>query len=307
MKKAIALCLTAAMAASLLTGCGSKTTETTAAAENKTETTAGEAAAEKKDEAAGVVKVIEYDLTDEQYAFGVDKDQPDLLKEVNQFVKDMKSDGTFDEICNRYFGDGTPVPVKSAAYDESKDQLVVATNAAFEPFEYMDGENYVGIDMEIAKALADKLGKELVIQNMDFDAVCLSVGQHKCDVAMAGLTIKPDREEYVAFSDPYYSASQKLITLSTDTEFDACKTADDVNKILEAKGSDLKIGFQNGTTGQFYCEGDDDWGFPGLKMESKGYKNGSLAVQDLLNGNINYVIIDSAPAESITSSINKMQ
>ena len=161
--------------------------------------------------------------------------------------------------------------------------------------------------MEIAKALADKLGKELVIQNMDFDAVCLSVGQHKCDVAMAGLTIKPDREEYVAFSDPYYSASQKLITLSTDTEFDACKTADDVNKILEAKGSDLKIGFQNGTTGQFYCEGDDDWGFPGLKMESKGYKNGSLAVQDLLNGNINYVIIDSAPAESITSSINKMQ
>ena len=82
MKKVIALCLTAAMAASLLTGCGSKTTETTAAAENKTETTAGEAAAEKKDEAAGVVKVIEYDLTDEQYAFGVDKDQPELLEQV---------------------------------------------------------------------------------------------------------------------------------------------------------------------------------------------------------------------------------
>ena len=79
MKKAIALCLTAAMAASLLAGCGSKTTETTAAAENKTETTTGAAAEEKKDEAAGVVKVIEYDLTDEQYAFGVDKDQPELL------------------------------------------------------------------------------------------------------------------------------------------------------------------------------------------------------------------------------------
>ena len=116
----------------------------------------------KSDSAKKTAKVIEVDLTDEQYAFGVDKDQPDLLKEVNQFAADMKSDGTFDEICNRYFGDGTPVPVKSAAYDESKDQLVVATNAAFEPFEYMDGENYVGIDMEIAKALADKLGKELV-------------------------------------------------------------------------------------------------------------------------------------------------
>lgn len=213
LKKLVAITLSAVMCMAALTGCGGKS-----------------------DSAKKTAKVIEVDLTDEQYAFGVDKDQPDLLKEVNQFVKDMKSDGTFDEICNRYFGDGTPVPVKSAAYDESKDQLVVATNAAFEPFEYMDGENYVGIDMEIAKALADKLGKELVIQNMDFDAVCLSVGQHKCDVAMAGLTIKPDREEYVAFSDPYYSASQKLITLSTDTEFDACKTADDVNKILEAKG-----------------------------------------------------------------------
>ena len=252
-------------------------------------------------------KVIDIDLTNEEYAFGVDKNQPELLEKTNEFIAKIKSDGTLDEICKKYFSDGEPEAVKSATLDTSKDQLVVATNAAFEPFEYMDGENYVGIDMEIAKALADKLGKELVIQNMDFDAVCLSVGQHKCDVAMAGLTIKPDREEYVAFSDPYYSASQKLITLSTDTEFDACKTADDVNKILEAKGSDLKIGFQNGTTGQFYCEGDDDWGFPGLKMESKGYKNGSLAVQDLLNGNINYVIIDSAPAESITSSINKMQ
>ena len=127
---------------------------------------------------------------------------------------------------------------------------------------------------------------------MDFDAVCLSVGQHKCDVACRSYNQAGPRG-VCTFSDPYYSASQKLITLSTDTEFDACKTADDVNKILEAKGSDLKIGFQNGTTGQFYCEGDDDWGFPGLKMESKGYKNGSLAVQDLLNGNINYVIIDS--------------
>ena len=219
----------------------------------------------------------------------------------------MNSDGTFEEICNHYFGDGEPVAVESATLDSSKDQLVVATNAAFEPFEYTKGENYYGIDMEIAKALADKLGKELVIQNMDFDAVCLSVGQQKCDIAMAGLTIKPDREEYVAFSDSYYKASQKLIVPSDNTEFDECKTADDVNAILNAKDSSSKIGFQTGTTGQFYCEGDDDWGFAGLKMTSTGYKNGSLAVQDLLNGNLNYVIIDSAPAEAITKALNSMQ
>ena len=73
------------------------------------------------------------------------------------------------------------------------------------------GDQYYGIDMEIAKLLADELGKELVIQNMDFDAVCLSVSQQKCDIAMAGLTINEERQEYVTFTDSYYQASQRLI------------------------------------------------------------------------------------------------
>lgn len=267
---------------------------------------------DKKDSSKGgssskTAKVIDIDLTNEEYAFGVDKTQPELLEKTNAFIEKIKGDGTLDKICDKYFGSGEPEAVESAKLDSSKDQLVVATNAAFEPFEYTKGDSYYGIDMEIAKALADKLGKELVIQNMDFDAVCLSVGQQKCDIAMAGLTIKPDREEYVAFSDSYYKASQKLIVPSDNTEFDECKTADDVNAILNAKDSSSKIGFQTGTTGQFYCEGDDDWGFAGLKMTSTGYKNGSLAVQDLLNGNLNYVIIDSAPAAAITKSLNAMQ
>lgn len=267
---------------------------------------------DKKDSSKGgssskTAKVIDIDLTNEEYAFGVDKTQPELLEKTNAFIEKIKGDGTLDKICDKYFGSGEPEAVESAKLDSSKDQLVVATNAAFEPFEYTKGDSYYGIDMEIAKALADKLGKELVIQNMDFDAVCLSVGQQKCDIAMAGLTIKPDREEYVAFSDSYYKASQKLIVPSDNTEFDDCKTADDVNAILNAKDSSSKIGFQTGTTGQFYCEGDDDWGFAGLKMTSTGYKNGSLAVQDLLNGNLNYVIIDSAPAAAITKSLNAMQ
>lgn len=283
MKKIIAVIAAVTMAAMTIVGCG------------------------KSSDTAKTAKVIDIDLTDEEYAFGVDKDQPELLEKVNAFIKEIKDNGKFDEICNHYFGDGTPVGVESAAYDANKDQLVVATNAAFEPFEYMSGDKYVGIDMEIAAALAEYLGVELVIQNMDFDAVCLSVGQHKCDIAMAGLTIKPDREEYVSFSDSYYKASQKLIVTSDNTEFDDCKTADDVNKILQAKGSDMKIGFQTGTTGQFYCEGDADWGFTKLAMTSTGYKNGSLAVQDLLNGNLNYVIIDAAPAASITAALNAMQ
>jgi polar amino acid transport system substrate-binding protein len=251
--------------------------------------------------------VIDIDLTDELYAFGVDKDQPELLDEVNAFIKEMQEDGTFDEICNNYFGDGTPVAVASAAEDSSKDQLIVATNAAFEPFEYTQGDSYYGIDMEIAAKLAEKLGKELVIANMDFDAVCLSIGQHKADIAMAGLTINEERKAYVDFSDSYYTASQKLIVRSDDSTFDGCTDAASVEEILNSFGSDVTVGVQTGTTGQFYCEGDADWGFDGFAFTTTGYRNGSLAVQDLLNGNIQYVIIDAAPAAAITEALNALQ
>ena len=294
MKKKIALLLTLAMTASVFAGCGTS---------DSSNSNNGDSA----DNSSKGVKVIDINLTEEEYAFGVDKQQPELLESVNSFIAEIKEDGTFDEICNKYFGDGTPTAVTSAAFDESKDQLVVATNAAFEPFEYTQGEEYYGIDMEIADALAKKLGKELVIQNMDFDAVCLSVGQQKCDIAMAGLTIKEDRKEYVNFSDPYYNAAQKLIVPAGNTEFDACTDAASVEAILKEKDASVKVGVQNGTTGQFYCEGDADWGFDGFKMETIGYKNGSLAVQDLVNGNISYVVIDSAPATCISEAINKLQ
>ena len=257
-------------------------------------------------EKAEATKVIEFNLTEEDYAFGVDKDQPELLEAVNEFVKKIKKDGTLDEICEKYFSDGEPTPVTSAKLDESKDQLVVATNAAFAPFEYTEGDKYLGIDMEIAKLLADELGKELVIQHMDFDAVCLSVGQHKCDIAMAGLTINPTREEHVNFSEPYYAASQKLIVKGDDKTFDDCESAADVEKILKGFDNNTKIGVQDGTTGQLFCVGDEDWGFEGFAFKTVGYKNGSLAVQDMINGNLDYVIIDAAPAAYISESINKM-
>ena len=285
LRKLIAVGLSAVLALSVFTACGKS----------------GNSSAKK------TAKGIDINLTEEEYAFGVDKDQPELLDQVNAFIKEIKENGELDKICNKYFGDGEPVAVKSADLDESKDQLVVATNAAFEPFEYTKGDSYAGIDMEIAKALADKLGKELVIQNMSFDAVCLSVGQHKCDLAIAGLTIKEDRKEYVAFSDPYYQASQRLVVASDNTEFDNCKTVEDVEAILNTKDSSSSVGFQNGTTGQFYCEGDESFGFAGFKMKNTGYANGSLAVQDLINGGLKYVIIDAAPAQFITESINKMQ
>ena len=284
MKKLLAVCMTVALSVSMLAGCGSKA-----------------------EEATNAVKVIDINLTQEEYAFGVDKDQPELLEKTNAFVKKIKEDGTLDEICDKYFGGGEPTAVKSAALDESKEQLVVATNAAFEPFEYMSGDSYYGIDMEIAALLAEELGQELVIQNMDFEAVCLSVGQHKCDIAMAGLTVNEERTEYVTFTEPYYEASQKLIVGGADTAFDACKDAAAVEEILNKLEASDKIGVQAGTTGQYYVEGDEGWGFAGLPAECVPYKNGSLAVQDLINGNIKYVIIDAAPAACIVEAINEMQ
>ncbi|PKM51412.1 MAG: amino acid ABC transporter substrate-binding protein [Firmicutes bacterium HGW-Firmicutes-7] len=255
---------------------------------------------------SSVVKVIDIPLTEEEYAFGVDKSQPELLTEVNKFIAQIQSDGTFEQICNNYFGDGTPVAVASAKFDSSKDQLIVATNAGFEPFEYTAGDKYYGIDMEIAALLAEHLGKELVINNMDFDAVCLSVGEGKADIAMAGLTIKEDRKEYVAFTDKYYDAAQKVIVKATDTTFDNSKEVADIEAILLELKSDTKIGVQAGTTGQFYVEGDEDWGFTGYDSTSVGYKSGSLAVQDMINGNISFVIIDEAPAQAIVKAINEL-
>ncbi len=251
-----------------------------------------------------VVKIIDINLTEEEYAFGVDKDQPELLEDVNKFIDKIMSDGTFDEICNKYFGDGTPTAVKSAQEDPTKDQLVVATNAAFAPFEYMEGDSYYGIDMEIAALLAEELGKELVINNMKFDSVCLSVGEHKCDIAMAGLTVNEKRQEVVNFSKSYYNAYQKLIVKADDTTFDSCTDAASIDAILNASEGAKTVGYQNGTTADFYVNGDADWGFDGLNVQPKGYDNGALAVQDLINGNIDYVMIDADPAARIVENYN---
>ena len=293
MKKFLAMSVSLILTAAMICGCSKASSDN-----GSTGSATGGAVA-----ANGVVKVIDVNLTEEKYAFGVDKKQPELLKSANDFIKEIKENGKFDEICNHYFGGGQPKAVKSAKLDSGKDQLVVATNAAFEPFEYTKGDDYYGIDMEIAEAFAEKLGKELVIQNMDFDAVCLSVGQQKCDVAMAGLTVKKDRQKYVDFTDSYYDAAQRIIVKTDNTEFDNCKDAASIEKILKTKDKSV----QNGTTGQFYCEGDKDWGFDGFKVTTTGYKSGSLAVNDLVNGNLDYVVIDSAPAKCITEAINKVQ
>lgn len=254
---------------------------------------------------ADKVKVIEIKLTEEEYAFGVDKGNTELLNAVNNAIDTLKSNGKMDEIMNKYFAGEEVTGITSATKDPSKDQLLVATNAAFAPFEYKLGNKFAGIDIEIAYEIATMLGKELVIDDMDFEAVVTSVGNGTCDIAMAGLTVNEKRKESVDFTQKYYDASQMIIVKADDTTFDNCKTAADVEAVLKAM-SGKKVGFQNGTTSEFYVKGDEDWGFDGYSnITPAGYANAGLAVQDMINGNIDFVVIDEMPAKAIAKSMNK--
>ncbi len=196
------------------------------------------------------IKIIDIPLTTEQYAYGVDKAQPDLLAKVNAFIASIKADGTLKAIFDKYNsleyddegnvigGDDAIVGVSSAQKNSSNaaGQLVVATNAAFAPYEYKKGDKFAGIDMEIASLLAKHLGLELVIEDMDFDAVVTSVGKNGVDIAMAGLSVTATRKQAVNFSDSYYEgAYQVLIVKKDNTEFDACTTKEQVEAILKNK------------------------------------------------------------------------
>ncbi len=178
------------------------------------------------------VKVIDIELTEEEYAFGVDKAQADLLASINNILATKQAE--IQAIIDKYATGEGIVGIESATKDlDKKDQqLVVATNAAFAPFEYKDGNKFVGIDIEIMALVASELGLELVIEDMEFDSVVTSVGAHGVDVAAAGLTVNEKRKESVNFSTSYYNAAQVLIVKSDDTTFDACKTADEVLEAL---------------------------------------------------------------------------
>ncbi len=271
---------------------------------------------------ADAVKVIDIPLTVEEYAFAVAKGNTELLNAANELLAEIQANGKFEEIVNKYFGDGTPTEVVSAAEMKTDgSQLIVATNAAFAPFEYKEGAKYYGLDLEIMALLAEKLGKELYIYNMEFDAVCLAVSETGgdyvdaanagnnvasgiADIAAAGLTVNDTRKEILDFSSSYYNASQMLIVAGDDTTFDACKTVEDVEAILKGFGADVVVGVQKGTTGEFYCKGDAGWGFEGFGFTTKANTTGALAVQDIVNGNAKYVVIDEGPAKAIAASVN---
>ena len=164
-------------------------------------------------------------------------------------------------------------------------KLTMATNAAFPPYEMTtDAGEFEGIDVDTAKAIAEKLGLELQIDDMDFDAALLSVQQGKADIVMAGVTVTDERKAVMDFSDSYATGIQSII-VPNDSDI---ASPDDL--------AGKKIGTQRGTTGYIYCS--DDFGDENVVA----YDDGLTAVQALNNGQVDAVVIDNAPAQEFVAA-----
>ena len=164
-------------------------------------------------------------------------------------------------------------------------KLTMATNAAFPPYEMTtDAGDFEGIDIETAQAIADKLGLELQIDDMDFDAALLSVQQGKADIVMAGVTVTDERKAVMDFSDSYATGIQSIIV----PEGSDIASPDDL--------AGKKIGTQRGTTGYIYCS--DDFGDENVVA----YDDGLTAIQALNNGQVDAVVIDNAPAKEFVAA-----
>lgn len=164
---------------------------------------------------------------------------------------------------------------------EEKETLIMATNAEFPPYEYYEGDEIVGIDVEIAEAIADQLGMELKVEDMAFDSIVAAVSGGKADIGVAGMTVRPDREELVNFTDTYAHTTQVVIVKE---DSDIAEPGD-----LEGK----KVGVQLGTTGDIFA---DDSG-----AEVERYNKGFEAVQALTQDKIDAVIIDAEPAKQFVA------
>ena len=182
-----------------------------------------------------------------------------------------------------------------APTDTEKQVLKMGTNAYFQPYEFYDDQTIVGIDAEIAAAIAEKLGMTLEISDMEFDSLLTAVNAGEIDFAMAGMTVTKDRLKEVDFSTSYANGVQVIIV----KEGSAITNADD----LAADGATYKIGTQLGTTGDIYAGedfGEDESGNDNGRVVS--FANGNEAVLALVGGSVDCVIIDNEPAKALVAA-----
>lgn len=200
----------------------------------------------------------------------------------------------------------------SACGSKDDSKLVMATNAEFPPYEYKEGDKFVGIDVEIAQAIAEKLGMELVIEDVAFGSVLSGVAEGKYDMGMAGITVTEDRQKTMDFSDTYATGIQVIIVKDGSD----IKTLDDLFVFDEngdptaLKNPDIKVGVQENTTGDIYSSSSvAGWGFNDLNEDESikvdrvvRYKSGAEAVSALKSNKVDCVIIDNEPAKSFVAA-----
>ncbi|MCI5537995.1 MAG: transporter substrate-binding domain-containing protein [Oscillospiraceae bacterium] len=183
----------------------------------------------------------------------------------------------------------------TARKDDGK--LIMATNATFPPYEYKDGDKIVGIDAEVAEKIAEKLGKELVIEDVEFGSIIAGVQTGKFDIGMAGMTVTPEREKSVNFTKSYAKGVQAVIV----TEDSPIKSLDD----LKGDGS-MKFGVQQDTTGDIYASDTAENGGYGEENVIR-FKAATDTVQALKSGKVDAVIIDNEPAKSFVASTSGLK
>lgn len=186
-------------------------------------------------------------------------------------------------------GTTTSTAVTSTVPTVTEGKLIMATNAYFPPYEYYEGNEIVGIDAEIAEAIGEKLGLEVEIQDMEFDSIITAVSQGKADIGLAGMTVTPERQKNINFSDTYATGIQSVIV----------KEDSDIQSIDDLQGK--KIGVQLSTTGDIYAS--DDFGEENVEKFNKG----NDAVMALSQGKVDAVIIDNQPALSYVKSTDGLK
>ncbi len=258
------------------------------------------------------LKLINVKLTREEYAFAVSKNNSALKDDLNNYINILKKSGNFDSIVAIYMEKGeneslkTGVKYTTEAVTKTDKNLIIATNCPFEPFEYIDKENNLiyGIDIEIANAFAKYKGLELIVRNIDFDDILVEVANGKADIGMAGITVTEERKKICDFTESYFKSSQRLVVDGKNTDFDKCKTLEDVNKVIKSLSNET-IGYQIGTTGNWYVSGDGTEDNPGfVNIKPKGFKTTNEAINDLLLGKIYATVLDEEPANNLVEEVN---
>lgn len=249
------------------------------------------------------MQVVNFKLTSEEYAFCVNRTDSAMLAKVNDFLIEIKSNGTFNKIVSRYFGGGTPQGVKSAPQN-SENALVVVTSADFNPFEYIVGDTYYGVDVEIAAAFAKKLGRKLVIKNVVFESIFYELQMGHADVAIAAVSVVEARKSIVTFSNSYYVAGQVIMTRAGDTTFAQCGSADDVKAVLASMDETTNIGYQYGSSAFYFLHGESEEFADRYNVTGTGFDSVTDAVEAMLAGSIDFVMLDSAVANALASQYN---